>query len=59
MFNLYFMGYGLVPDNHHRDFNFLNDKKGIFCIFYQVNNLFLHQSYLKSQLPVKLTWSKM
>ena len=26
-----------------------------FCIFYQVNNLFLHQSYLKSPLPVKLT----
>ena len=29
--------------------------KLIFCIFYQVNNLFLHQSYLKSPLPVKLT----
>ena len=26
-----------------------------FCIFYQVNDLFLHQSYLKSPLPVKLT----
>ena len=32
----------------------------IFFIFYQVNNLFLHQSYLKSPLPaVKLTWWKM
>ena len=31
----------------------------IFCIFYKVNNLFLHQSYLKSPLPVKLTWWKM
>ena len=27
-------------------------------MFYQVNNLFLHQSYLKSPLPVKLTWKK-
>ena len=24
-----------------------------FCIFYEVNILFLHQSYLKSPLPVK------
>ena len=31
----------------------------IFLYFYQVNNLFLHQSYLKSPLPVKLTWWKM
>ena len=31
----------------------------ICFIFYQVNNLFLHQSYLKSPLPVKLTWKKM
>ena len=30
--------------------------KNFFCIFYQVSNLFLHQSYLKSPLPVKLTW---
>ena len=29
-----------------------------FCKFYQVNNLFLHQSYLKSIFPVKLTWYK-
>ena len=36
-------------------FNFFNNKKWLFCIFYQVNNLFLHQSYLKSSLPVKLT----
>ena len=31
----------------------------IFFIFYKVNNLFLHQSHLKSPLPVKLTWLKM
>ena len=30
--------------------------KMIFCIFYEDNNLFLHQSYLKSSLSVKLTW---
>ena len=31
--------------------------KNDFCyIFYKVNNIFLHQSYLKSPLPVKLTW---
>ena len=30
----------------------------IFCIFYKVNNLFLHQCYLKSPLPVKLTRQK-
>ena len=31
-------------------------KNDFFCIFYQAYNLFLHQSYLKSPLPVKLTW---
>ena len=31
-------------------------KNDFFYIFYQVNNLFLHHSYLKSPLPVKLTW---
>ena len=36
-------------------FNLFTNKK-CFCIFYQANNLFLHQSYLKSPLPVKLTW---
>ena len=36
-------------------FNLINNKKLFFCIFYQVNNLFLHQSYLKSPLPVKVT----
>ena len=35
--------------------NFFTNKKMFFCIFYQINNLFLHQSYLKSPLPVKLT----
>ena len=29
-----------------------------YCIFYQVDNLFLHQSYIKSLLPVKLTDKK-
>ena len=37
-------------------FNFFNDKKWFFGIFNKVNNLFLHQSYLKSPLPGKLTW---
>ena len=35
---------------------FFTNKKWFFCTFYKVNNLFLHQSYLKSPLPVKLTW---
>ena len=35
---------------------FFNNKKWYFGIFYQANNLFLHQSYLQSPLPVKLTW---
>ena len=39
-------------------FNFFNNKKWFFFIFYTVDNLFLHRSYLKSPLPVKLTWSK-
>ena len=38
--------------------NFFNNKNDFFCIFYQVNNLFLHQSNLKSPLAVKLTWKK-
>ena len=37
-------------------FSVFNDKKWLFCTIYQVNNLFLHQSYLKSPLSVKLTW---
>ena len=28
-------------------FNFFNNKNCFFAFFYQVNNLFLHQSYLK------------
>ena len=32
-----------------------NIKKWFFGIFYQVNNLFLHQSYFKGPLLVKLT----
>ena len=35
----------------------LQGEKVLFCrIFYQVNNIFLHQLYLKSPLPVKSTW---
>ena len=30
----------------------------IFWHFYKVSNLYLHQSYLKSPLPVKLAWKK-
>ena len=44
---------------HFQYFSFFNLKKLFFCIFYQVSNLFLHQSNLKSPLPVKLTWYKM
>ena len=40
-------------------FNFFTNKKWFFCIFSKVNNLFLHQSHLKSPLPVKLTWQNM
>ena len=36
--------------------HFFNNKKWFYCIFHQINNLFLHQSNLKSPLPVKLTW---
>ena len=38
--------------------NLFNNKKLFFCIFYQVNNLFLHQSYLKSPLPDKIKFIK-
>ena len=39
-------------------FHFSNNKKWFFLTFfvYKVNNLFLHQSFIKSPLPVKLTW---
>ena len=41
-------------------FNFFNNKKLFFCILKnKVKNLFLHPPYLKSPLPVKLTWEKM
>ena len=30
----------------------------IFCIFYQVNNQFLHQSYLKSPVPSQINLIK-
>ena len=36
-------------------FNFFNNIKWFYCIFDQINNLCLHQSYLKSPLQVKLT----
>ena len=42
---------------HFRNFWICSIIKNDFIyIFYQVNNLFLHQFYLKSPLPVKLTW---
>ena len=31
-------------------------KNDCIAFFFQINNLFLRQSYLKSPLPVKLTW---
>ena len=37
-------------------FIFVNNKKWFNCTFYQIINLFLHQSYLKCPLPVKFTW---
>ena len=37
-------------------FYFFHNKGWFFGIFYKDDNLFLHQSYLKSPLPVKLTW---
>ena len=44
-----------IRAGHFRYFlNFFNSKND-FCIFYQVKCLFLHQSYLKGPLPVKLT----
>ena len=39
--------------------NIFTKKKWFLGFFYQVNNLFLHQSFLKSPFPVKLTWQKM
>ena len=48
------------PNVHLRYFLIFSIIKNEFLgIFYQVDNLFLHQSYLKSPLPVKLTWYKM
>ena len=35
-------------------FECFNNKKWFFCIFYQVNNLFLHQSYLKKPTPSQM-----
>ena len=59
-------GTGLGPNNtkerrHNQNWalsvfsNFSNNKKLFFFIFHKVDNLFLHQFYLKSPLPVKLT----
>ena len=45
---------GNIRAGHFGIFGIFSIKKNDF-IFYQVNNLFLHQSYLKSPLPVKLT----
>ena len=44
---------------HFRDFLIFSIIKNDLLHFYQINNLFLHHSYLKSQSPVKLTWWKM
>ena len=54
----------LVPEAHNSEqswalsvfFNFFIIKKWFFGIFQKVNDLFLHQAYLKSPLPFKLTW---
>ena len=48
----------LCRAGHFRYF-FTFDHQMIFLHFFQVNNLLLHQSYLKSPLPVKLTWWNM
>ena len=42
---------------HFRYFCF-NNKKWYFCIFYQVNNLFLHQSYLQKPTPSQINLIK-
>ena len=39
-------------------FEFFQQQKMIFCIFYQVNSLFLHQFYLKSSLPRQINLIK-
>ena len=36
-------------------FHFSIIKNDFFALFYKVNNRFLHQSYLKSPIPFKLT----
>ena len=44
----------LLGRGHFQYFlNFFNNKKWFFSIFYQVNNPFLHQSYLKSPHPIQ------
>ena len=43
---------------HFRYFLIFSIIKMIYLHFYKVNNLFLHQSYLKSPLPVKLARKK-
>ena len=44
---------------HFRFFNiFSMIKNDFFCIFYQVKNLFLHQSYLKSPNPSQINLIK-
>ena len=41
---------------HFRYFLIFSPIKNDFAFLKKVNHLFLHQSYLKSPLPVKLTW---
>ena len=52
-------GYNESRAWHFRYFLIFSIIKMIFLHFYQIYYLFLHQSYLKSPLPVKLTWKKM
>ena len=39
-------------------FYFFNNKKWFFCTFYKINNLFLHQSYLKTPTPSQISLIK-
>ena len=57
---LHELGVPSVRARHFRYFWILSIIKSNFLhFFYQVDNLFLHQFYLKSPLPVKFTWWKM
>ena len=51
--------FGIRRAGHFRYFLIFSIIKILFSISYQVNNIFLHQSYLKSPLPVKQLDKKM